>query len=301
MTDRLEIRDLPGGFRAAEIVGLDPQHHVADPAACEVVRSALAERGVVGIRLEDKLDKDEFGAVTRMFGPIKKPVALTDDGSLYQYDAERQIIDAGFVMTDQVREQLGDRSFGALDDERPGLFETFHIDDAYVAEPASATVLHARVLPPSGGGNTIFLNLRDAYDRLSDELKRCLEGLRAVHAYNNRGAFPPRVSARGPSDGLLPASFPIVRIHPINRQRAFYFDLDRATHVEGMSEAEGRSLLQSLQDHAEAEASRYEHVWRPNDILVWDNATVQHKARGDFPVGEPRRFWRHMVEGGVPF
>ena len=67
-----------------------------------------------------------------------------------------------------------------------------------------------------------------------------------------------------------------------------------------MPEAEGRALLQSLQDHAEAVAPRYEHVWQPRDILVWDNAAVQHKARGDFPVGEPRRFWRHMIEGGRP-
>ena len=33
---------------------------------------------------------------------------------------------------------------------------------------------------------------------------------------------------------------------------------------------------------------------------IWDNASVQHKASGDFPVGEPRRFWRYMIEGLVP-
>jgi len=40
--------------------------------------------------------------------------------------------------------------------------------------------------------------------------------------------------------------------------------------------------------------------WRPHDVLMSDNATVQHKAGGDFPVGEPRRFWRYMVEGPRP-
>ena len=39
---------------------------------------------------------------------------------------------------------------------------------------------------------------------------------------------------------------------------------------------------------------------QPFDVLVWDNASVQHKARGDYPVGEPRRFWRHMIEGERP-
>jgi taurine dioxygenase len=67
-----------------------------------------------------------------------------------------------------------------------------------------------------------------------------------------------------------------------------------------MGDDEGRALLQSLQDHAEAHAPRYGHDWQPHDVLVWDNASVQHKASGDFPVGEPRRFWRYMIEGPVP-
>jgi alpha-ketoglutarate-dependent taurine dioxygenase len=35
-------------------------------------------------------------------------------------------------------------------------------------------------------------------------------------------------------------------------------------------------------------------------VLIWDNASVQHKAAGDFPVGEPRNFWRYMTEGALP-
>jgi alpha-ketoglutarate-dependent taurine dioxygenase len=79
-----------------------------------------------------------------------------------------------------------------------------------------------------------------------------------------------------------------------------YLDLDRATHIHGRPEDEGRALLQSLQDHAEADAPRYQHKWRPHDVLIWDNVSVQHKASGDFPVGEPRRFWRYMIEGETP-
>jgi alpha-ketoglutarate-dependent taurine dioxygenase len=67
-----------------------------------------------------------------------------------------------------------------------------------------------------------------------------------------------------------------------------------------MSETDGRALLQLLQDHAEAHAPRYAYSWQTHDVLVWDNASVQHRAGGDFPVGEPRRFWRFMIEGSVP-
>lgn len=91
-----------------------------------------------------------------------------------------------------------------------------------------------------------------------------------------------------------------MRAHPVTGAPALFFDLDRATHIEGMPEAEGRALLQSLQDHAEQRAPRYAHGWREHDVLIWDNASVQHKASGDFPVGEARRFWRYMIEGPRP-
>ena len=204
------------------------------------------------------------------------------------------------MLTDELRAQLGDVSFGGLDPQRPGLFQTFHTDDSFSERPAAATVLHARELPSSPGGATCFLDMRATYGLLDAELRRRLIGLRAVNAYNNRGAFPERVSAKGPLEELVDVAHPIVRRHPLTGDPAIYIDLDRATRVEGMPEAEGRDLLRSLQEFAEDSAPRYEHAWHPHDVIIWDNALVQHKASGDFPVGEPRRFWRYMVEGSEP-
>src|SRR5262249_17180512 len=120
------------------------------------------------------------------------------------------------------------------------------------------------------------------------------------HAYNNHGAFPPRPAAGGPLERLIEVSHPIVRAHPETGVPALYFDLDRACYIEGLSVDDGRALLQDLQGGAEREAPRYGPVWPPHDVLLWDNAAVQHKAGGDFPVGEPRRFWRFMVAGARP-
>ena len=125
-----------------------------------------------------------------MFGPIKEPIGRTRDGSELRYDTDMQIIDAGFVLTDEMRAQLGGISFGGLDDQRPGLFETFHVDDTYTEIPAAATILNARQLPPSGGGDTHFLDMRAAYDLLDTEMQRRLQRLRAVYAYNNRRRVP---------------------------------------------------------------------------------------------------------------
>jgi alpha-ketoglutarate-dependent taurine dioxygenase len=284
---------------AVEVDGFDPAAHVDDHAASDLLRDALWQHAVMCIRLRAPLTDDEFRAVAAMIGSIKDPVGRARDGSFLRYSEERQIVDAGFVLTDELRAQLGDLQFGG-DSLRPGLFETFHTDDTYTERPALATVLHARELPDGPGGDTTFLDMRAAYQLLEAGQRQRLLGLRAVHCYNNGGVFPPRFAAEGPYEQLVDVSHPVVRAHPVTGAPALFFDLDRATHIEGLSPEEGRGLLQSLQDHAEEKAPRYAHAWRQHDVLIWDNASVQHKAAGDFPVGQPRNFWRYMIEGAAP-
>jgi alpha-ketoglutarate-dependent taurine dioxygenase len=296
-----ELTFEPAGaqFGALVVHGLHVDEHATDPASAARVRDGLWQHGVCCIRFDAALDDDEARVVASMFGPIKDPVARTRDGELLRYGEDRQIIDAGFVLTDELRAELGDLNFGG-DSERPGLFEYFHTDDSYVDRPASVTVLHARELPSGPGGATQFLDMRAALALVGAEQRTQLIGRRAVHAYNNGGAFPPRAAAEGPFEALPDVAHPVVRAHPHTQSAALYFDLDRATHIEGMDVAGGRALLRRLQDLAEQRAPRYAHEWHAHDVLVWDNASVQHCASGDFPVGEPRRFWRYMIEGDLP-
>jgi alpha-ketoglutarate-dependent taurine dioxygenase len=264
------------------------------------MRDALAKHAVLCLRMPRPLEDGELQVVARMFGPLKDPVGRSKDGGTFRYSDMRQVIDSGFVLTDEMREMLGDLSFGGIDDQRPGLFETFHTDDTYTEEPSIATVLHARELPPSGGGPTCFLDMRAAYALLDPSTRARIDGLRVVYAHNNEGAFPPRRAAHGPADVLVDVIHPLVRTHPVAGTRALYLDLDRATHIDGLPLAEGRRLLQQLQDHAETRAPGCQHHWRDHDVLVWDNASVQHKAGGNFKVGEPRNFWRYMIAGARP-
>ena len=297
----IEIADLPGSFGASEVLGATPDRARADDDALRAaLRAALANHAVLCLRQPTALDDADLRTIAQHFGPIKDPVGRTKDGKTLRYSEERQIVDAGFVLTDELRAQLGDLNFGGLDTQRPGLFETFHTDDSYTEEPASITVLHARELPSDGGGPTWFLDMRAAYSSLEPQLRHSILGLRALNRYNNGGAFPPRVSAEGPFEALVDVTHPIVRAHPITGLPALYIDLDRATSIEGMELLEGRRLLQFLQDHAEENAPSYAHSWQDHDVLIWDNASVQHRASGDFRLGEPRLFWRYMIEGTVP-
>jgi taurine dioxygenase len=295
----LELQPLPGAFGAAEITGATPTS-ASQAAVRETLRGALASHAVLCLRQPTALDDEGLRTVAQLFGPIKDPVGPTKDGAMVRYSEERQVVDAGFVLTDELRAELGDLSFGGLDAQRPGLFETFHTDDSYTERPASVTILNARELPEGGGGATWFLDMRAAYRTLPPDVRRQLVGLRARNCYNNGGAFPPRVAAEGPLEAMVDVEHPIVRAHPVTGEPALYIDLDRAESVVGMEETEARQFLQFLQDHAEQTAPTYAHAWRDHDVVVWDNAAVQHRASGDFRVGEPRRFWRYMIEGPVP-
>ena len=142
--------------------------------------------------------------------------------------------------------------------------------------------------------------MRAAYRLLAPHACRRARRSARPCSYNNRNAFPPRVPATGAFEALVDVEHPVVRAHPTTGEPALYLDLDRATHAVGLPVAEGRALLQRLQDHAESAAPRYAHAWQAHDVLIWDNVAVQHKASGDFPIGEPRRFWRFMIEGPEP-
>ncbi len=286
-------------FHAADRAGLDFLADALNPARRAELRDLLTERGVVCLRFDRRLTSDEFESIANMIAPIKDPIGRARDGRELRYDDRRQVIDAGYVLPEEAR-LSGIGSSAGGDAVRPGLFEFFHTDDSFVEDPAAATILHARRLPPSGGGDTRFIDMRSAFELLEPVLRARLIDLRAVHAYDNRGAFPPRASATGPLAELVNVAHPIVRAHPLNGTPALYFDLDRATHIEGMNETDGRRVLQELQDHAERSGARYDHRWQANDVLIWDNASVQHKASGDFPIGEPRRFWRHLISGNEP-
>src|SRR5262249_17391348 len=90
------------------------------------LRAALARHGVLCLRMRRPLAEGEFDALAQRFGPIKDLVAPAKDGSAFRYGERRQIIDSGFVLSEEIRARLGDFSLGGLDDRRPGLFETYH-------------------------------------------------------------------------------------------------------------------------------------------------------------------------------
>jgi taurine dioxygenase len=184
------------------------------------------------------------------------------------------------------------RQIGALPDGEM----QFHSDQCYMEKPAMASMLYA-IEVPSAGGNTLFANAYTAYETLSDETKRRIDGRKAIHAYDYDDASMKRGTRI--KDGVPHFAHPLVRTHPATGRRALYVNRLMTIAIEGLSEHESEELLELLFAHQENAAFVYEHVWRVNDLLMWDNRCTLH-ARTDFSASQRRLMRRVTVLGERP-
>jgi taurine dioxygenase len=176
----------------------------------------------------------------------------------------------------------------------------WHTDDSYFEVPAKATLLQALAVPRTGG-ETRFCNTRKAYEDLSDEQKKRLGRLEAVHGYDTIRA-PARAQARSEVEKqeTLDVVHPLVRTHEATDRKAFYFNSNRTDSIIGMQRDESDALLDWIHQHITQAQYRYDHSWRIGDILLWDNRCLIHSVNVDFPVGERRLHQRILLKGQRP-
>jgi taurine dioxygenase len=89
---------------------------------------------------------------------------------------------------------------------------------------------------------------------------------------------------------------PIVVTNPGSGRKGLYVARQNTMWIEGMDRAESDALLERLFELTEDPAIVYEHIWRPGDLLMWDNLACLH-ARTDWPQRETRTLRRCTVEG----
>jgi taurine dioxygenase len=166
---------------------------------------------------------------------------------------------------------------------------------SYVPEPHKATFLYA-IKIPSRGGNTWFTNMYQAYDNLPAELKRRLAGRRVLHVYDygTVGRIDPDTADLSRIKHQWQPAF---IANPETGRTALYVNRLMAARIEGLPRAESDDILERLFDVVEDPSIRYEHVWRPGDLVMWDNRCSCH-ARTDFPREEVRMLRRCTVLGG---
>jgi taurine dioxygenase len=170
----------------------------------------------------------------------------------------------------------------------------FHTDQCHQETPAKATILYAIEIP-SQGGNTLFSNAYTAYETLPEAIKRRIAGRRALNAYDKDSTLR---TANYDNAGSS-CWHPVVRTHPATGRQALYVNRLMTREIEGLPRDESDAILQQLFDHQEQPQFVYEHVWRPGDILMWDNRCTLH-ARTDFSAGERRMLRRVTILGEKP-
>jgi taurine dioxygenase len=188
----------------------------------------------------------------------------------------------------------------AKDEQTRGVENVWHSDVSWRESPALGAVLRAREVPPVGG-DTLFADMEAAYEGLPEELKRRLDGLRAVHDFSQTFGLllPPEERARRQAE-FPPVEHPVVRTHPETGRKILYVNAIFTSHVVGLPPAESEELLGLLFQRAWIPEYQCRFRWQKDSIAFWDNRAVQHYAVSDYHPAR-RVMERVSIVGDRPF
>jgi taurine dioxygenase len=277
----LRIKPNPSQF-GAEVTGLDLSRPLP-PDTLGQVKAAFLAHGVLWFP-DQPLTHDQLEAFTLQFGtfgwdPYVAPLA-----------------DRPHIL--EVRREPDEtaRVFGG----------GWHSDWSFQETPPSATILHAKIIPPIGG-DTYYADAVAAYETLSPAFQRMLAPLRTIHSaarpYGPSGFFASEEGRKGMTILSSPEAektqgHPLVRTLDDGR-RALFVNPTYTIAIEGFSEAESATLLAFLFKHLLADAFTYRHSWSPNMLTMWDNRRAMHNATGGYD-GYQRVLHRTTVAGERP-
>lgn len=157
----------------------------------------------------------------------------------------------------------------------------FHNDVPYVPAPYLGGSLHALEVD-DGVSATRFASGLRAYQRLPGSLKSRIDGLNALHVRARALTRRTRLTDLQPSDNC--AVHAVVGRQEGTQRPYLFVNTDMTGCIIGLAESESDALLDELFSHLYTAEEIYEHLWRPGDIVIWDNLALQH-ARSEIQGG----------------
>lgn len=242
----------------AEIHGLDLRRRLDDVALASLLDHW--HQHLVLVFRDQQLSDGELLAFSRRLGQLDPAPNFDTEKSHAEGFPEIAVV-SNIIGVDG--HKLGGLGDGEL---------SWHSDMTYVPDPPVACLLHAREVPPSGG-DTWFLNLQAAYEALPHETKKAIARLRMLHDAGYTSAGTARVGAQ-PGQGSW---HPLVTTDPVSGRPSLLLGRRSNTRVEGLDDAAGSALLDRLWQHATQPHFTLRHVWRPGDLLLWNNVSVMHR------------------------
>lgn len=154
----------------------------------------------------------------------------------------------------------------------------WHSDGSFRRIPLRGSLLSAKEIP-CNGGETEFASLRAAYAALPKERKKLIEHLVAEHsiAYSRTQIAPGLMNEEFAQD-TPPEIHPLVRTIPETNEKVLLIG-SYATHIIGLPQHEGKTLLQELLDWTTQPQFLYLHKWQQHDLVMWDNYSCLHRGR----------------------
>jgi len=143
----------------------------------------------------------------------------------------------------------------------------WHTDSTYLETPSAASVLYSLEVPEVGG-DTLFANMYDAWERLDEGIKETIK---------NR----------------------VVRKHPHTSKPSLYVSPAHTTAIEGLDSGESDEILAHLFEHVLHDDFKCRFRWTPGTLAIWDNRCTLHYPVNDYP-GVRRVMHRVTIDGEKP-
>ena len=220
--------------------------------------------------------------------------------------------------------ELEDHPVAGSDPDHPGLVRIYkspdspndryenawHTDATWRDKPPFGCVLRC-VECPEVGGDTMWVNMAAAYERLPEHVKAQIAGLRARHSIEaSFGAAMPIEKRLALKAQFPDAEHPVVRTHPetgekvlfVNAFTTHFTNFHTAENVRfGQDYSPGASqLLNYLISQAFVPEFQVRWRWKPNTVAFWDNRSTQHYAVMDYPPCH-RKMERASIVGDLPY
>ncbi len=287
---RMEISHV-SPLGAGEVRGLDCSRPF-DETTLRALRAAFAAYPILVFR-EQPLSVPELVAFTKQFGELE-----ISDRSNYAHPDDEAVL----ILSNEMRPD--GTAVGVVD---AGDF--LHTDMQFSPTPATATILQS-IRNPARGGDTEFCNMYLVYDALPADVRRRAEGRTAINhpsKLRNRRtlvstARPDAKEYYAASEGRVPdMHHPVIRTHPETGKQAVYVSPRFSLAIDGLEPAESDDVLDAIFKVMADKQFRYRHAWQPDDIVMWDNRCLTHRATGGYTLPDIRRMHRTQIQGEVPF
>jgi len=167
----------------------------------------------------------------------------------------------------------------------PGGTARWHTDLVHELQPAGITHLHNDEVPPVGG-DTLWASGYSAYEKLSPDFRKIIDGkyavYRSAHAYLDRDH-----PEQGPKH--VERVHPLVRVHPATGWKALWVNRAMTDRIVGLDRAESDLILNYLYDVYEHNVDiQVRFKWTPGSSALWDNRITMHNASWDYGGKYPR-------------